>query len=233
MVGRGLGAGLAPAQDGAYAREQLAWLEGLGQVVVGAVLLAEYFGRHGFTVRQAEDAAAARRLVAEQAPELAILDVNMPGENGLSHGEAVAAEVFGQERAQFRLVVDDHHHGQVVGGCHVADPCGKGMRARIISAEAGRQLQRPGAGEHGSTACGGGRTAHAQHREQIGQRGVGGGLQVFREALAAVQRGRIERDLRQATLGVRRRGGGEGRTQPGGGAGKHLGEHRVHGASSS
>ncbi len=47
-------------------------------------LLAEYFGRHGFTVRQAEDAAAARRLVAEQAPELAILDVNMPGENGLS-----------------------------------------------------------------------------------------------------------------------------------------------------
>ncbi len=47
-------------------------------------LLAEYFGRHGFSVRQAEDAAVARRLVAEQAPELAILDVNMPGENGLS-----------------------------------------------------------------------------------------------------------------------------------------------------
>ncbi len=47
-------------------------------------LLAEYFGRHGFSVRQAEDAAVARRLVAEQVPELAILDVNMPGENGLS-----------------------------------------------------------------------------------------------------------------------------------------------------
>ncbi len=47
-------------------------------------LLAEYFGRHGFTVRQAEDAAAARRLVAERVPDLAILDVNMPGENGLS-----------------------------------------------------------------------------------------------------------------------------------------------------
>ena len=47
-------------------------------------LLAEYFGRHGFVVRQAEDAAVARRLVAEQAPALAILDVNMPGENGLS-----------------------------------------------------------------------------------------------------------------------------------------------------
>ena len=47
-------------------------------------LLAEYFGRHGFTVRTAADAAAARAAVAEQAPALAILDINMPGENGLS-----------------------------------------------------------------------------------------------------------------------------------------------------
>ena len=47
-------------------------------------LLAEYFGRHGFTVRTAANAVAARLSVAEQAPELAILDINMPGENGLS-----------------------------------------------------------------------------------------------------------------------------------------------------
>jgi len=47
-------------------------------------LLAEYFGRHGFTVRTAADAAEARRIVAEAAPDLALLDVNMPGENGLS-----------------------------------------------------------------------------------------------------------------------------------------------------
>jgi two-component system phosphate regulon response regulator OmpR len=47
-------------------------------------LLAEYFGRHGFVVRAAPDAAAARLMVAEAAPALAILDVNMPGENGLS-----------------------------------------------------------------------------------------------------------------------------------------------------
>jgi DNA-binding response OmpR family regulator len=47
-------------------------------------LLAEYFGRHGFTVRTAADAAAARVSIAEQAPALAILDINMPGENGLS-----------------------------------------------------------------------------------------------------------------------------------------------------
>ncbi|HSW07982.1 response regulator [Aquabacterium sp.] len=47
-------------------------------------LLAEYFGRHGFIVRTAPDAAVARRMVAEALPDLAILDVNMPGENGLS-----------------------------------------------------------------------------------------------------------------------------------------------------
>ncbi|MBX3621388.1 MAG: response regulator [Rhizobacter sp.] len=47
-------------------------------------LLSEYFVRHGFRVRTAPDAAAARTAIAEAAPELAILDVNMPGENGLS-----------------------------------------------------------------------------------------------------------------------------------------------------
>ncbi|MEP6739126.1 MAG: response regulator [Caldimonas sp.] len=47
-------------------------------------LLAEYFARHGFTVRAVADAAAARSAVSTQAPTLAILDINMPGENGLS-----------------------------------------------------------------------------------------------------------------------------------------------------
>jgi two-component system phosphate regulon response regulator OmpR len=47
-------------------------------------LLGEYFGRHGFQVRTSPDAQAARAAIAERAPDLAILDVNMPGENGLS-----------------------------------------------------------------------------------------------------------------------------------------------------
>jgi DNA-binding response OmpR family regulator len=47
-------------------------------------LLGEYFGRHGYAVTTAADAAAARTLLAELRPALAILDVNMPGENGLS-----------------------------------------------------------------------------------------------------------------------------------------------------
>ncbi len=47
-------------------------------------LLAEYFSRHGYAVRTAADAAQARQELAAQVPMLAILDINMPGENGLS-----------------------------------------------------------------------------------------------------------------------------------------------------
>ncbi len=47
-------------------------------------LLAEYFGRHGFAVRTAQDAAEARELIAAARPQLAVLDINMPGENGLA-----------------------------------------------------------------------------------------------------------------------------------------------------
>jgi len=47
-------------------------------------LLAEYFGRQGFAVQTAGDAATARSLVAKALPALAILDINMPGENGLA-----------------------------------------------------------------------------------------------------------------------------------------------------
>jgi two-component system phosphate regulon response regulator OmpR len=52
-------------------------------------LLAEYFGRNGFEVVQAEDAAAARARVAERVPDVAVLDINMPGENGLSLARAL------------------------------------------------------------------------------------------------------------------------------------------------
>lgn len=47
-------------------------------------MLSEYFTRHGFTVCTAPDAAAARLSVAEAVPHVMLLDVNMPGENGLS-----------------------------------------------------------------------------------------------------------------------------------------------------
>ena len=47
-------------------------------------LLAEFFAREGFAVRQAADAAQARLLIAENLPDMALLDLKMPGEGGLS-----------------------------------------------------------------------------------------------------------------------------------------------------
>ena len=46
--------------------------------------LAEYLGRQGFAVSEAESAAAARSRIAEQQPDLVLLDIMMPGEDGLS-----------------------------------------------------------------------------------------------------------------------------------------------------
>jgi two-component system phosphate regulon response regulator OmpR len=47
-------------------------------------LLHEYLGRHGLDVRTAADAQVARTLIAQSPPDLVVLDINMPGENGLS-----------------------------------------------------------------------------------------------------------------------------------------------------
>ena len=47
-------------------------------------LLVEYFNRHGFEAREAADAVAARTLVAQSRPDVMVLDVNMPGEDGFS-----------------------------------------------------------------------------------------------------------------------------------------------------
>src|SRR5690606_42011069 len=46
--------------------------------------LAEYLGRQGFVVRQAEDAAKARAILTDELPDIVLLDIMMPGEDGLS-----------------------------------------------------------------------------------------------------------------------------------------------------
>jgi two-component system OmpR family response regulator len=46
--------------------------------------LADYLVRQGFVVRQAATAAEARARLAEDAPDLVLLDIMMPGEDGLS-----------------------------------------------------------------------------------------------------------------------------------------------------
>lgn len=47
-------------------------------------LLSTYLGRNGMDVSVAENAAQARAHVAQRVPAMVVLDVNMPGENGLS-----------------------------------------------------------------------------------------------------------------------------------------------------
>ena len=47
-------------------------------------VLEEYFTSHGYTTIGAENAAAAKALAAQHAIDLALLDINMPGEDGLS-----------------------------------------------------------------------------------------------------------------------------------------------------
>ncbi len=46
--------------------------------------LAAYLTRQGFTVREAVSAADARQMLLEDTPDLVLLDVMMPGEDGLS-----------------------------------------------------------------------------------------------------------------------------------------------------
>ena len=47
-------------------------------------LLREYLTKHGFAVSAAADAMAARLILEQRAVDLAILDLRMPGEDGLS-----------------------------------------------------------------------------------------------------------------------------------------------------
>ena len=47
-------------------------------------MLRRYLARHGFDVEVAEDGAKLRQLVAERHFDLVVLDLNMPGEDGIS-----------------------------------------------------------------------------------------------------------------------------------------------------
>jgi two-component system OmpR family response regulator len=47
-------------------------------------LLARYLAKHGFRVSAAESAARARRLLEASGIDLVVLDIMMPGEDGLS-----------------------------------------------------------------------------------------------------------------------------------------------------
>ena len=55
-------------------------------------LVGDFLVGHGFRVRVAEDAASMRAAIAAERPDLVILDVMMPGEDGLSAARRLSAE---------------------------------------------------------------------------------------------------------------------------------------------
>lgn len=56
-------------------------------------LLKRFLARHGFLVTAAQDAGHARRLLANLAFDLLIVDVMMPGEDGVSFTRAIRREI--------------------------------------------------------------------------------------------------------------------------------------------
>lgn len=69
----------------------------------------------GHAVREAEDAAMARRLMAAQIPDLALLDVMLPGEDGFSLGESLIAQDVPVLFLTARTAVPDRVRGISMG----------------------------------------------------------------------------------------------------------------------
>jgi two-component system, OmpR family, response regulator len=55
-------------------------------------LISEFLANHGFRVATAESSAAMRQYMSQATPDVVILDVMMPGEDGLSAARYLAAE---------------------------------------------------------------------------------------------------------------------------------------------
>src|SRR5215471_4870724 len=74
--------------------------------------VAEYLAQHGFTVAAAAGGAELDAIIAQGMPDLVILDVNMPGENGF----AIARRLRAKSEVPFlMLTVADDVIDRVVG----------------------------------------------------------------------------------------------------------------------
>src|SRR4051812_25546471 len=88
-----MGLGIAPERTYAYdrfeRREETATLDSKATILVVddepdvREVLEEYLASHGYAVLSAPNAMAAKEIVAREAVDLALLDINMPGEDGL------------------------------------------------------------------------------------------------------------------------------------------------------
>ena len=47
-------------------------------------MIAEYLASHGYSIQQADDGAAMRKEIERHPPDVVLLDVRLPGEDGLT-----------------------------------------------------------------------------------------------------------------------------------------------------
>jgi two-component system phosphate regulon response regulator OmpR len=116
-------------------------------------LLKEYLTRAGFRVTGASDAAGARRMLGSMDFDLMILDVMMPGEDGLSLTRAIRAEPGPKAQTPIlmltaRGLADERIEGLTSGVDDYLpkpfDPQELLLRIEAILRRTGGRLQRPG-----------------------------------------------------------------------------------------
>ena len=88
-------------------------------IVEDEASIRQILGMHlslvGHAVREAEDAAAAREMIAQKKPDLALLDVMMPGEDGFSLGGALVDMEIPVLFVTAKTAVPDRVHGLSMG----------------------------------------------------------------------------------------------------------------------
>ncbi|MGC4029551.1 MAG: response regulator [Steroidobacteraceae bacterium] len=116
-------------------------------------LIGEFLVSHGYRVSTAADVAAMQREIAREAPDLVILDVMMPGEDGLSAARRLAAE-HGPAVIMLSALGGDTDRiiGLEVGADdYLAKPCNpRELLARVRAVLRRRQAHGDGAAEQRS-----------------------------------------------------------------------------------
>jgi two-component system phosphate regulon response regulator OmpR len=134
-------------------------------------MLAEYLDTHGYEVAQVDRGAAMREAVERSLPDVVLLDVNLPGEDGLTLAR------FLRERYDVGIImvtgaagVADRVAGLEVGADdYVTKPFDlRELRARVKSVLRRMQAQPPAAPEPAATPASGPTAANAASRVRVG-----------------------------------------------------------------
>ena len=114
--------------------------------------IAEFLGAHGYAVRTAESAAACDRLLGDAPADLLVVDVMMPGEDGLSLCRRLAPGGTPILMLSALDAVTDRVVGLEVGAW---DYLAKPFEPRELLARVRALLRRPGAGRADASGGGG------------------------------------------------------------------------------